>query len=88
MCGQLAAEEKAKSDVSLPTGPDQRFVVRSEEIKRISKYPGLLFPGKDDKLKDPRKVRARICFQRLRAIANWRVQTIWDCSKQKSALPF
>jgi hypothetical protein len=49
----------------------------------LAQYPGLLFPGKDDKGKDPRKLRARICFQRLRTIANWRVQTIWDHSKQK-----
>jgi hypothetical protein len=38
----------------------------------ISKYPGLFFPGKDDKKKDPKKLRARISFSKLREIAPWR----------------
>lgn len=40
------------------------------------KYPGLFFPGKDDKGKDPRKVRARVSFGRLVEIAPWRVKNI------------
>ncbi len=39
-------------------------------------YNGLLFPGKDDKSKDPRKLRARVNFEILENIAPWRVQTI------------
>lgn len=39
-------------------------------------YPGILFPGKDDKRKDPRKLRARISFQVLREIAGWRYNNI------------
>jgi Restriction endonuclease BglI len=42
----------------------------------LGAYKGLLFPGKDDKSKDPRKLRARISFDLLRKIAPWRVQTI------------
>lgn len=42
----------------------------------LNKYPGLLFPGKDDKTKNPLKVRARIDFSILEAIAAWRYQEI------------
>lgn len=36
-------------------------------------YPGLFFPGKDDKKKDPKKIRVRVSFEILRMIAQWRV---------------
>ncbi len=36
-------------------------------------YPGLFFPGKDDKKKDPRKIRVRVSFEILRKIGKWRV---------------
>jgi hypothetical protein len=42
----------------------------------LASYPGLLFPGKDDKSKDPRKLRARISFEILRKINPWRHATI------------
>ena len=42
----------------------------------IKTYPGILFPGKDDKDKNPTKVRARISFEALRRIATWRVKDI------------
>lgn len=42
----------------------------------LHKYPGLLFPGKDDKTKNPLKVRARIDFSILEKIAKWRYQEI------------
>jgi hypothetical protein len=42
----------------------------------LRKYPELLFPGKDDKSKDPRKMRARISFRILRQIAPWRHQSL------------
>lgn len=44
----------------------------------LKKHPGLLFPGKDDKTKNPLKVRARADFKKLRAIDAWRVTTIWE----------
>lgn len=42
----------------------------------LNKYPGLLFPGKDDKTKNPLKVRARIDFGILEKIDPWRYQEI------------
>jgi hypothetical protein len=42
----------------------------------LKTYPSLLFPGKDDKGKNPLKVRARVSFDLLRRIANWRHQVI------------
>ena len=42
----------------------------------LQKYPGLLFPGKDDKGKNALKVRARVSFKLLRQIAPWRHQSI------------
>lgn len=39
-------------------------------------YPGLFFPGKDDQTKDKRKVRARISFNLLKKIADWRIKEI------------
>lgn len=41
-----------------------------------SSYPGLFYPGKDDKSKDSRKLRARISFDLLSQIADWRVTQI------------
>lgn len=41
-----------------------------------SLYPGLFYPGKDDKSKDARKIRARISFDILEKIATWRVKNI------------
>jgi len=40
----------------------------------LDRYPGLFFPGKDDKKKDPKKIRVRVSFEILRQIAPWRVQ--------------
>lgn len=42
----------------------------------LSQFPGLFYPGKDDKSKNPLKVRARVDFKLLRKIASWRVQSI------------
>lgn len=39
----------------------------------LNDYPGLFFPGKDDKGKDPKKIRVRVSFEILRRIATWRV---------------
>lgn len=36
-------------------------------------YPGLFFPGKDDKKKYKSKKRARISFDKLKKIASWRI---------------
>ncbi len=42
----------------------------------LNTYRGILFPGKDDKSKDPRKLRARVSFSLLKKIHSWRVQSI------------
>jgi hypothetical protein len=42
----------------------------------LKQYPHLLFPGKDDKEKNPLKVRARVSFEVLRHIAPWRHQVV------------
>lgn len=56
---------------SIPNG-----LLLTENPGYLKKYPGLLFPGKDDKTKNPLKVRARIDFGLLEAIAEWRYQEI------------
>lgn len=42
----------------------------------LDNYPGLFFPGKDDKGKPAPKVRCRVSFKLLTDIAGWRVQNI------------
>lgn len=42
----------------------------------LKSHRGLLFPGKDDKTKDPRKLRARVSFALLKKLDLWRVQTL------------
>jgi len=58
------------SVITIPNG-----LLLTQEPNYLKTFPGLFFPGKDDKDKDPRKVRARISFDLLRQIAPWRVQT-------------
>lgn len=48
----------------------------TQQPNYLAQHKGLLFPGKDDKSKDPRKLRARVSFELLQKIASWRVQTI------------
>ena len=52
---------------SIPNG-----ILLTEKPNYLQTFPGLLFPGKDDKGKDLRKVRARVSFEKLRHIAEWR----------------
>jgi hypothetical protein len=47
-------------------------ILLTENPNYLQFHKGLLFPGKDDKEKDPRKVRARVSFEKLRHIAEWR----------------
>lgn len=42
----------------------------------LDRYPGIFFPGKDDKNKPAAKVRCRVSFDLLTDIAGWRVQDI------------
>lgn len=42
----------------------------------LKSNPMLFFPGKDDKSKNPQKIRARVSFVELRNIGDWRVKEI------------
>ena len=42
----------------------------------LAQFPTLFFPGKDDKKKDLRKIRARVSFEILQKIAPWRVRNV------------
>lgn len=42
----------------------------------LCQFPGLFFPGKDDREKAPRKTRVRVSFRILEQIAPWRIQKI------------
>lgn len=57
--------------VSIPNG-----LLLEENPAYLKKYPNLLFPGKDDKLKNPLKIRARVDFRILQTINDWRVREI------------
>ncbi|MDR2734192.1 MAG: BglI family type II restriction endonuclease [Spirochaetota bacterium] len=52
---------------SIPNG-----ILLADKPNYLEMFPGLLFPGKDDKEKNPQKVRARVSFGKLRQIADWR----------------
>lgn len=57
--------------VSIPNG-----LLLEENPAYLKKFPELFFPGKDDKDKNPLKVRSRISFSILKEIDEWRVQEI------------
>lgn len=59
--------------VSIPNG-----LLLTQNPNYLSTYPKLLYPGKDEKSKNPEKVRARVDFQILRTIAQWRHRCIWS----------
>ena len=44
-----------------------------ESPNYLEDYPNLFFPGKDDKGKDPKKIRVRVSFSVLKSINTWRV---------------
>ena len=56
---------------SIPNG-----LLLTQNPNYLETYPNLFFPGKDDKGKDLRKIRARISFDILRNINQWRVAEI------------
>lgn len=67
-CGQPL--ETIKS-ICVPNG-----LLLTQNPAYLRQYPGLFFPGKDDKGKDPRKIRVRVSFSLLGQIADWRIQEI------------
>lgn len=56
---------------SIPNG-----ILLTQNPNYCLKYPGLFYPGKDDKNKDKRKLRARVDFSILKRIHDWRVKVI------------
>lgn len=58
-------------NICVPNG-----LLLSENPGYLDTYPGLFFPGKDEKSKSPRKIRVRVSFALLRKIAPWRVEEI------------
>lgn len=58
-------------NVCVPNG-----LLLTKEPNYLKLYPNLFFPGKDDKGKDPKKIRVRVSFSILQQIAFWRVQQI------------
>lgn len=56
---------------SIPNG-----ILLTKKPNYMKKYPHLFFPGKDDKTKDLRKIRARVSFDILEEIDSWRVKEI------------
>ncbi len=57
--------------VTIPNG-----LLLEENPAYLKKYPGLFFPGKDDKSKNPLKIRSRVSFELLTKIADWRVRNV------------
>ena len=56
---------------SIPNG-----LLLTKSPNYLKNYPQLFFPGKDDKKKDLRKLRARVSFDILEKIDNWRLNEI------------
>lgn len=57
--------------ITLPNG-----LLLTSNPNYSKKFPSLFYPGKDDKTKTEKKLRARISFPLLREIAEWRVEQI------------
>lgn len=55
-------------NICVPNG-----LLLTENPNYLNSYPGLFFPGKDDKGKDPHKMRVRVSFEILHEIDAWRV---------------
>ncbi|MEA5620868.1 BglI family type II restriction endonuclease [Cronbergia sp. UHCC 0137] len=60
--------------ISVATVPNGLLL--HENPHYLAHHPQLFFPGKDDKTKNPLKVRCRVSFKILRGIDNWRFQEI------------
>lgn len=63
--------------IKIASIPNGILLTKNPNYNRM--YPGLFFPGKDDQSKDKRKMRARISFNHLKEIADWRIQEIDVC---------
>ncbi len=72
---QAGVEGQPLSRIGLASIPNGLLL--TENPGYVKTYPGLFFPGKDDKGKNPLKVRARIDFDILEKIASWRYREIF-----------
>lgn len=71
-CGENVGQPLNKIKVAgIPNG-----LLLTQEPNYIKQYPHLFFPGKDDKTKDLRKIRARVSFDILKEIDSWRIKEI------------
>ncbi len=66
--GQVGQPLEAIKNICVPNG-----LLLTTNPNYLHQYPGLFFPGKDDRNKDLRKIRVRVSFEILRRIAPWRV---------------
>lgn len=71
--GMVGQPLEAIKNICLPNG-----LLLTAAPNYLGEYPGLFFPGKDVKSKDPRKIRVRVSFEILRNIAPWRITT-FEC---------
>ena len=62
------------SKIKVASIPNGLLLTRNPDYLR--KYPHLFYPGKDISTKDLRKIRARVSFDVLQTIAEWRVNEI------------
>lgn len=60
------------TQISIPNG-----LLLFENPGYLNQFPRLFFPGKDDKSKNKLKMRARISFEALQKIDDWRVKTLF-----------
>lgn len=69
------AEGQPLGRISFATVPNGLLL--HEQPNYLAQYPELFFPGKDDKTKNPLKVRCRVSFAVLRNIAEWRFRDVF-----------
>lgn len=60
--------------ITVASIPNGLLLTRNPDY--LKQYPHLFFPGKDDKAKNPDKMRARVSFDVLKQIGEWRVKSI------------
>lgn len=71
--GDITTGQPLKT-IKLASIPNGILLTRNPNYNK--NYPGLFYPGKDDQKKDKRKTRARISFDILKDIADWRIKEI------------
>ena len=62
------------SKIKVASIPNGILLTKKPNYNKL--YPGLFFPGKDDKSTNEKKMRARISFPLLKEIAEWRIKDL------------